>query len=254
MSMHRLLRGAVKAGVYALCLFGAASPAAAATFSVNPTQIFLARDVKSALLTVRNDSADVVRFQITAFGWNQTESGDISLSPTSDVVFFPALIALNPQESRQIRVGAVTATAATEKTYRIFVEELPSATAATEGGVRVLTKMGIPIFVRPAKETATATLQDLRAAGGVMRFDVANSGTVHFVPQRARLRGIGGGGKEMFEQEFSAWYILAGGHRAFEVPLPAGDCTQVSSVVVEFGIGTTSLSETLQTPGGVCAP
>ena len=255
MTMKTLLVRAAAIGVCAAVTTLAARPAAAATFSVNPTQIYLSRQIPSTMLTLRNDSSEPVRFQMSAFAWDQSPAGDIQLGETSDVIFFPALVTLNPKEERKIRVGTVAGVAATEKTYRIFVEELPPpSTGPAEAGVRVLTKMGVPIFVRPAKELATATLQSLGAAAGVLHFDVANTGSVHFVPQRLKVRGVAAGGRAAFEQEVSAWYVLAGGSRRFEVPLPAAECGQVESLVVEFGFGSTSLTETLQTPGGVCAP
>ena len=58
--------------------------------------------------------------------------------------------------------------------------------------MRVLTKMGIPIFVRPVKEVATATLTDLRQQEGALRFTLTNAGTVHVVPQSIKVRGLAG--------------------------------------------------------------
>jgi fimbrial chaperone protein len=235
------------------CL-GAAAPAPAATFSVNPTQIFLAGRTTSSLLTLRNDSTEMLRFQLTAFAWSQSAAGEIELQPTSDVVFFPALLALKPGEERRIRVGSTVAAAAAEKTYRIFVEELPPAGESAAGSaVRVLTKMGIPIFVRPAKEAASATLSELGVRDGTLHFVLRNTGTVHFVPQSISLRGIAADGRPAFEQELAAWYVLAGGRRDFDVALPPADCGRAVSMVLEIRLGSTSLEETLQTPGGACA-
>jgi hypothetical protein len=45
----------------------AASSASAATFTVNPTQIFLSSKATTSLLTLRNDSEETLRFQLTAF-------------------------------------------------------------------------------------------------------------------------------------------------------------------------------------------
>ena len=64
-----LLTIAVAAG---LC---AAAPAGAATFSVNPTQVYLEGRTTTALVTLRNDSTEVMRFQVTAFTWQQSPAG-----------------------------------------------------------------------------------------------------------------------------------------------------------------------------------
>ena len=232
----------------------AATPAAAATFSVNPTQIFLSGRTTSSLLTLRNESTEMLRFQLTAFAWSQSAAGEIELQPTTDVVFFPALLALKPGEERKIRVGSTVAPGAAEKTYRIFVEELPPAGEnAAASAVRVLTKMGIPIFVRPAKESATAALTELGVRDGALHFALRNTGSIHFVPQSITLRGIASDGQPVFEQQLAAWYVLSGGRRDFDVALSSPDCGRAASVSVEIQLGSTALKETLQTPGGACA-
>src|SRR3954470_5717834 len=240
--------------VLAGVIVAGAGPVAAATFSVNPTQIFLSARSTTALLTVRNDSDETLRFQLSAFAWDQGADGEIKLTPTQDVVFFPALLTLAPKEERRIRVGSTSATATQEKTYRIFVEELPGTAAGAPGAsVRVLTKMGIPIFMRPARETATATLTDLNFRSAELRFAIASTGTVHVVPQRIRVRGIAVNGQPVFDREVAGWYILAGERRDFALPLPPRDCERVTSLLVEASFETTTLTETLQTPASTCA-
>ena len=236
----------------ALAMLLSASGASAATFTVNPTQIFLSGKTTTALLTLRNDSEEILRFQLTAFGWQQTPAGEITLTPTQDVVFFPALLTLAPKEERRIRVGSTVPAAAQERTYRIFVEELPQSDGARANAVRVLTKMGIPIFIRPAKEVATADLRDLALRAGSLSFSLANRGSVHFVPQRVVVRAAGASGERLAEQELKAWYILAGGRREFEVVTPAEQCARVASLSVEVAFDANVLEERLQTPGGTC--
>lgn len=242
-----------RAGILAalLALTGGAFPAEASTFLVEPTQIFLSARTTSVLLTLRNQSDGPLRFELSAFGWTQSPSGEIQLEPTDDVVFFPSLLTLAPGETRRIRVGRATGVAPREKTYRIFVEELPPLDEA-ESGVRVLTKMGIPIFVRPAKEVASATLNGLGRQGGALRFSLTNDGTVHFVPRDVRVRGLAGGAVA-FEQQLDGWYVLAGGRRDFTMDVPAADCSRVTAVVINVQFGSEVLEERLQTPGGICS-
>jgi fimbrial chaperone protein len=240
-----LLTIAVAAG---LC---AAAPAGAATFSVNPTQVYLEGRTTTALVTLRNDSTEVMRFQVTAFTWQQSPAGEIELAPTQDVVFFPALVALKPGEERKIRVGTTSAAAATEKTYRVFVEELPPADSVNNGSeVRVLTKMGIPIFVRPAKAAEGARVTGLALNGSAVHFALANAGNVHLVPQQVVVRGAAGDGSPLFDETVAAWYILAGGRRDFDVAIPAAACDRLATITVEAKFEGTSARETLQAPKG----
>jgi P pilus assembly chaperone PapD len=151
-----------------------------------------------------------------------------------------------------VRVGSVTQAAGHEKTYRIFVKELPPVDGAAGGGVRVLTTMGIPIFVRPEKEIATAALNELRQGGGQLQFALANTGTVHFIPQQITVRGLADG-IEVFEKQIEGWYVLAGGRRDFGVAVPPEQCGKVTALRVHVEFASATLEEDLRTPGGACS-
>ena len=244
-------RALIVAGVVALA---ATAPASAATFTVNPTPIFLSGQTTHSLLTLKNDSDETLRFQLSAFAWQQTPSGELALTPTTDVVFFPALLTLGPKEERRIRVGSTVAPAAQERTYRIFVEELPPQNAPAEAAaVRVLAKMGVPIFIRPAKETASANLQGLAVRNGALRFVLANAGTVHFVPEKVTVTGVTATGEKIFQRDVPAWDVLASGRREFDIALPNPGCEGAATLAVDVSFAATTLKETLQTPGGACA-
>ena len=113
--------------------------------------------------------------------------------------------------------------------------------------------MGIPIFIRPAKETAAADLRELAIQNGALHFTVGNTGTVHFVPQKVTVHGIGAAGETLFDREAQAWYILAGGRREFDVVLPTPDCQRATSLAVDVEFSSTVVKESLQTPAGACA-
>jgi fimbrial chaperone protein len=85
-----------------------AGAASAATFTVDPTQIFLSGRTGSVLLTLRNDSNETLQFQLSVFAWNQSASGEMLLEPTEDIVFFPTLLTLKPKDSRRVRVASAT--------------------------------------------------------------------------------------------------------------------------------------------------
>lgn len=234
-----------------MVLHATAASVPAATFTVNPIQVFLSRGTASALLTLRNESTETLRFELTVFAWSQSASGEMTLEPTQDIVLFPSLLTLKPSEERRVRVGRVTVTGAREKTYRIFVKELPPVDGASAGGVRVLTTMGIPVFVRPDKEVATASLEALRQRNGRLEFALANTGTVHFVPRRIRVHGLAGA-SQVFEQAVEGWYVLASGRRDFSVAVPADACRRLTSLLVHVEFGSATLEESLHTPGGAC--
>jgi hypothetical protein len=114
-----------------------------------------------------------------------------------------------------------------------------------------LTKMGIPIFVRPGKELASAALRRVERRSDRFHFTLENTGTVHVVPHAIRVRGLAGS-TERFVRPLDGWYVLAGGHRNFEMALPPENCRDVTSLVVVVEFASGALEERLQTPGGAC--
>ena len=253
----RLLLPLAARVVLLLCLaLGQAETGWAATFTVNPVQVFLSAKTRSVILTLRNVSDETLRFQLDAFAWDQDPHGEMSLQPTRDIVFFPALLTLAPGEERNIRVGTTTPPGPSEKTYRIFVEELPAPAGAIlpAGQVRVLTKVGIPIFIEPVKPAAAAQVDDARVRDGQLSFEVRNTGTVHFVVQSVRLTGYDATGARVLEGAIDGWYVLPGGRRRYEVPLPAADCSKVRSLGIEVQTTRATLTERVDAAEGACAP
>jgi fimbrial chaperone protein len=232
------------------------SPARAADFTVNPIQIFLSRQNQSAILTVQNTSTEPLRFQLNAFGWAQDPAGQMLLTPTTEVIFFPRLLSLAPSEQRIVRVGVSVPPGPVERTYRIFVEELPPATTQSTpaGQVRVLARMGIPIFIEPRTGRAELRLAPPTLTAGRVVFELHNAGTKHVIPQEIRARGLGSGGEALWDRESEGWYILAGDRRVYEIPLSREDCARTKTIAVEVKAGEQALAERLDVAAAACGP
>jgi fimbrial chaperone protein len=229
----------------ALCVASvSASPAMRASFTVSPTQVFLTPLATSALLTLRNESGDSLRFQITAFTWDQTASGEMQLTPTDDVVFFPRLVELAAHEERKVKVGTTATFGTVERTYRIFVEELPALKGAepvSGTGVQMRTRMGIPVFLRPAQATAGGALSDPATTKGTVTVRLDNRGTVHLVADSVQLRGQSANGAVVFTKTLNGWYILAGKSQAFDFALTPAECKATVTMVAEAKAGDSTL-------------
>lgn len=207
--------------------------ASAATFSVNPVRVYLNESSGSALVALRNESDRPLRFQISAFEWSQAADGEIELNDTSDIVTFPALLVLGAGEERNVRIGNVNrAPVDRERTYRVFFEELPSNDAQPEAGsqIRILTKMGVPVFVQPRSRKATPKIGDVALDDKAVKFVVNNEGNTHFVTTGVRVDAIDSDGNSLYEKRVEGWYMLAGSTREYVLPFDRGFCKTAAKV------------------------
>jgi fimbrial chaperone protein len=227
---------------------------AAATYTVNPTRVYLNARAGSALVTLKNESIEPLRMQVKVQRWAQGLDGEMQLSATEDLIVFPALLTLKPGEERKIRVATAVPFGAVEKTYRIYVEELPPTTEEKAEGasVKILTRMGVPVFLQPARPQAAALLREVSLSNGRLTFQLVNSGNSHYLPSSVTVRGFAASGAAVSDWPINAWYVLAGGARAFSVALDTPACERVRSLLVEVAIGETVLKSPLTTPGGAC--
>jgi fimbrial chaperone protein len=237
----------------------APSSARAAAFNVRPTQVTLSGRTTSALVAIRNQSSETVRFQLSVFAWSQSPAGEIQLQPTQDIVFFPPLLSLAPGEERKVRVGSSQGPGPVERTYRIFVEELPPLVTAKDAKdarsqIRVLTRMGIPIFIAPATPAGGGRIDPKKVRGDKLAFEVKNTGNVHFQIHKARVLGLGASKENLFERSVDGWYVLAGGSRVFEVQPPKGVCDKTRALAFEVTTDGATLQNQLETRSGTCGP
>jgi fimbrial chaperone protein len=243
----RLVSGALAA------LLVAPLSATASVFTVTPTEVNLSTSQTSALVTLRNNSKTPLRFEITVFSWSEDERGQMILQPSSDVTFFPKLVELAAGASRNIRIG-INAGAArdVEQSYRLFVEELPDQSAPAANAVAIRTKLGIPVFVRPAKPVRTAVIDGVSVVGGKIQTRVKNTGNLHINVERLAVKGTGAA---PFSKEGPGWYVLPGATRIFEVPMTPAECKSTSAVAVEvFGHNRSLKGDSQVSPASCGAP
>ena len=256
MYMPRSATKVVPALILFLVALVGAPHAEAASFTVSPTQVFLSAHATSALLTLRNDSDEPLRFQLTLFRWDQSPDGEMTLTPSEDIVYFPKLVALDKREERKVRIGLIGAFGDAERTYRIFVEELPPAVepGAPTAGVRMRTRMGIPIFLEPLKATEASDVTGLTVDNGQVVLRVQNRGTIHFITDTVRVSGTSAQGTLIFNKVVNGWYILAGRSQIYKIPLSDAECQATATVSAEVKIGERTLQQKGVRPAAGCRP
>ncbi|HUP65853.1 MAG TPA: fimbria/pilus periplasmic chaperone [Thermoanaerobaculia bacterium] len=233
----------------------------AGNFRLSPVQVFLGDGSGSALITVYNESDQPIRFQITASAWSQSESGEMLLEPTEDLLFFPKLLEIAPGAQRNVRVGSTARAGESEKTYRLFFDELPPAPVPGEGAkVTVVTKMGVPVFITPRGASPDVEVEGT-VSGGKVAIALENSGTSHVSLQGILVTGVSAAGTETFSRRLDGWYLLARSRRSYEVELNAEECSATERITVEAGFTRPDQAEQgkenvtlMRAPGDSCSP
>lgn len=241
----------------ASCATFQVEPARASNIGVSPVNIYLMRDGPSALLTVTNQDSTPVSFQVSLYAWNQSETGQQELAMTSDIVFFPTLLTIAPGESRKIRIGTSAFPAVIEKTYRIFLEELPTPQTMRSGAalqIRLLSKISLPIFVEPDKPNFQTAISDVAVRKDKLSLRIDNTGSVHILPSSVSLVGKDATGKVLFQLDVPEWYILAQSSLLVNVALPARSCAKTQTLAIAVQTDAGSVKKSFTMPPGACAP
>jgi fimbrial chaperone protein len=237
----------------ALGLLLGAGRARASGLNVSPVQVYLAPDASKSLITLRNEGSEEARYQVSAMLWDEDAKAGMKLSPTEEIVVFPTILTLKVGETKSLRVGPVVPFGPIEKTYRIFIEEMPAPQKVeTRAVVRVLTRIGIPVFLAPTKSFEDRRVSaELSGKGAAV--DVENTGNIHFRIDTVRMEALASDGSRLFEKQAQGWYVLAGGHKRYDLEIPRESCKQVRKLVVSVKTDSEQvLQKPLETPGGAC--
>jgi len=158
---------------------------------------------------LRNASKLPLRFEVTVVSWSEDEHGKMALTPSPDVTFFPKLVELAGGASRNIRIGINAGLARdVEQSFRLFIEELPDQSAPKGNEVALRTKIGIPVFVRPAKPVRSAEIAGVSVENGKVLTRVHNTGNLHISVDAIAVKGAGASAAPTFTKEGPGWYVL----------------------------------------------
>jgi fimbrial chaperone protein len=138
-----------------------------------------------------------------------------------------------------------------EKTYRLFIEEIPEASKTEPQGTQVAVKLrfGVPIFVKPLKEEPQGEIENLALAAGKLTMVVKNTGNEHFI-----INSISITSGELFATELQGWYLLTGASRAYSVTIPPEICNKLSQVNVAIKTDKLGLQRSAAVNQSMCQP
>jgi fimbrial chaperone protein len=137
-----------------------------------------------------------------------------------------------------------------EKTYRLFIEEIPEPRKDAQEGAKisVAIRFGVPVFVRPLKEEIRGEIERAELAGGNVKMRVKNTGNVHFAINTVNV------GAGEFLKETKGWYLLAGAARDYSVPLPADVCKNAAKLEVTIKADQLELKRSIDVDKAKCTP
>lgn len=244
--------------IFLFCVFFGFSrfpePAFSGDFRVTPIRLEFDRATKSGVITIVNEGSDKLNVQMKAFEWTQNAEGKDQYTETNDIIFFPRIMSLEKNEEKILRAGIRIPAATKEKTYRLFIEEIPEPKKAEGVNVAIAIRFGVPIFVKPLKEEAKGEIERIDLSKGVLNVDVKNRGNIHFVIQSIEIKGINIKRESSFSKELSGWYLLSGSSRRHSLSIPQESCKDLAGLDIEVKADRFVLSGKLDVDQAMCLP
>lgn len=230
--------------------------APASDFEIAPLSVHIRPGASSQTITIINTSPEPLRIQVSGMAWQQSADGAEHLLPTDELIFFPTLLDVAPNTSRAIRVGiANPAPGATERTFRLFVLELPSLAsqlAPQTAAVSMRMQMGIPVFLDPLRPAAKPELAVTAKPHGTLQVHVQNDGNAHFQARSIDVDGRDARGSRVFMQRIDGWYVLANRERVYEVAVDPAVCPTLRDVRVTATTDAGIVTRTFPIGAGSC--
>ena len=202
----------------------------AGVFSISPIRLDLDRQNKTDSITVSNDEPErKMEMQLKLVEWTQDSKGNDVYVDSNDLVFFPRIFSIDKQDQRVVRVGLKVPSATNEKSYRLFIEELPPQAEPGKKGAQVLfvLRFGVPVFVRPDKEQLSGSIEAIEATPTAALIMVRNTGNQNF-----QIQSLNVSAGTAYTKEIVGGYVLAGASKQITAQIPADTCKKLDKVQI----------------------
>jgi len=226
----------------------------AGEWQVVPIRLDLGAGAKSGVLTVKNRSDEALNVQLKAFEWSQDTDGKDKYQETTDLIFMPKIATVDKQGEQVVRVGIKMPATTREKTYRLFIEEIPKPRKAESSSIAIAIRFGVPIFVKPLKEEMKGEIEKFAAIKGELSASVSNSGTAHFNISAVNFRLRNVKGEELFSGESKGWYLLSGVSRRYSTAFPAELCKEAVAAEIDVKSDRLDLKKRVEMDVANCQP
>jgi fimbrial chaperone protein len=238
--------------VFSLVSLFLAASSLAGEWKVSPIRIDLDKQTKHGVLNIVNEGVEKLNVQMKAMEWTQDAEGKDVYTDTEDIIFFPKLMTIEKQEERVLRAGIKIPAVAKEKTYRLFVEEIPEPKGSEGVNVAIAIRFGVPIFVKPLKVEAKGEIEKVEFSKGVVTAAIKNTGNIHFMINAVKFRGKNDKGEEIFSKDINGWYLLSGSSRIYSEEIPREICKALSKIEVQVATDKLNLSGKMDVDTAMC--
>lgn len=202
--------------------------------AVNPVRLEMEPGQNTASISISNNASVTKVLQASVMQWRQVD-GESIYEPAKDIIATPVMFRIPPKSKQLVRVGFVKAplASAVEQSYRLYLTEVPEE-RAEENQVRFLLRLGIPLFIAPAKPQDSLDWTLDRQADGKLRLAANNRGNRHVRVQGIQLKDSTGIVAELVELN----YLLPGTRQEWLLsPQRAVDRKSFLSVQAQTGRG-----------------
>ena len=224
-------------------------------FSVDPIRLELGPQIRSGVINVSNEGKANLSFQMQAMEWTQDAKGEDQYSDTQDLVFFPKLMTIEPGKEGVIRIGTKFPVVPREKTYRLFIEELPGSDkpAPSKGAQLTVTiRFGAPIFVKPLKIEDGLEVDQVELSQGKLSLIARNTGNEHQMVQGIQLTGTDSQGRQVYALTLADRYLLAGTSKRYSTAIPKDQCAKIAALAIEFKTDKITQNRKLEVDQAMC--
>ncbi|MCX7982830.1 MAG: fimbria/pilus periplasmic chaperone [Syntrophales bacterium] len=221
------------------------TPIWGANIEINPVKIFLDPQNRIEKIAIKNQDDAEINIRVKAFRWRQGEDGQDKYDETENIIVVPRILKLKPGEEKIIRIGINQLPKdEQEESYRIYIEEVPIQEGERKGAVvKLYMKIGIPVFVTPAKSQPKIEIENPTIENKELRFKIINRGNVHRILSEVVVLGKDNHGIEIFNKKIGGWYLLTGAAKLYAIPFSTDGKIKIIHITVNTSSGTAIAKE-----------
>lgn len=227
----------------------------AGAFQVVPPKVtFDFKKGAKASVTMTNQGDEKVTIEVNVVEWTQDANGNEVYKPTKDIAYFPKIFNIEANKDGMVRLGYLGKQPDAEKTYRLFLRELPTAKPG-ETAIKTAIQITLPVFIPAVKETLIdrMAIENTELLNGKIIVKVRNNGNSHIMAKKIKAVGLDETGKETFSKEITGWYVLPGISKPFPVDVPSEDCLKSKTIKITVEEEKSKAEANLTVDAAMCA-